>query len=74
MKVKRNKRKLNKVRQQTKERLLITLYYVMFICSVQRSSSTSTPTTEENETPKKKLKQTTIKMKFPKPKGSKDGR
>ena len=69
MKVKQNKWKLNKVRQQTKERLLyhtiLPVCYVMFSFSVRRSGSKSKELTSQKVT-EKKMKQIMIKMKFPK--------
>ena len=77
IKVKWNKRKLNKVCQQTKERLMIThtilpVCYVMFTFSVWRSGSKSKEPTSQ-KVMEKKMKQT-IKMKFHEANGKKDNR
>ena len=75
MKVKRNKRKLNKVCQQTKRKVIdhtiLPVCYVMFTFSVRCSGAKSKEPTSQKAM-EKKMKQTTIKMKFPKPNGKKD--
>ena len=77
MNIKRNKRKLNKVRQQTKRKVtdhtILPVCYVMFTFSVQPSGAKSKEPTSQ-KVMEKKMKQTMIKMKFPKPNGKKDDR
>ena len=77
MKVKWNKPKLNKVCQQTKRKVsdhtILPVCYVMFTFSVQHSGAKSKEPTSQ-KVMEKKMKQTMIKMKFPKPNGKKDDR
>ena len=61
-----DKRKVN-------DHTILLVCYVMFTFSVQRSGSKSKEPTSQKVT-QKKMKQTTIKMKFHKPSGKKDNR
>ena len=61
-----DKRKVN-------DHTILPVCYVMFTFSVRRSGSKSKEPTSQKVT-EKKMKQTMIKMKFPKPNGKKDNR